>query len=261
MTFTGALNTKGTFKTTLPDKSKVSIKISSKTGATRITITNGTFATALNSKAFVSGTNTRKGVGVVLADAVIATEVLDLATKVSGSRFNLNYRFGSQGKDAGGTFQIVSLRGKDANTFAAADTFRVGFLAMAATGLTAGTGQTNGLNGATSITTRIGTSFTQTLTPSVQQHHGLPFQRQQGWFHQELLVEQQVRQRQAGHRCALRQHHADSRSRELADGGQHLLSAGSRRESWKQSAVHRRTRAAHIRVEEHVHRFAEPLSS
>jgi hypothetical protein len=180
LSFTGNLDRSGNFKTTLPDKSKVTVHVDAKTGKTRVNISQGSFATALNAKAFVNGTDTRKGVGVVLADAVIATEVLDLKTRVSGSRYSLGYRFGNQGKDAGGTFQIISVKGKDSKTFSAADSYNVKFLAMAATGLTAATGQTNGLDGASSITTRIGAFFTQKLTPSGNSSKTFHFRGNQG---------------------------------------------------------------------------------
>src|SRR6185295_5210355 len=45
LAFTGNLDRSGSFKTTLPDKSKVSVHVDAKTGKTRVNISQGSFAT------------------------------------------------------------------------------------------------------------------------------------------------------------------------------------------------------------------------
>jgi hypothetical protein len=164
ISFIGTVGKKGQFSAILADKSKLSVKISSKTGVFTAKISNGNFTAALNAKTFKNGDKTRESLGVVVGDAVAATEVLDFATRVSGTKYSLSYRIGGTGSNAGGSFQIVKARGKDQTGVngAPADTWNINFVAMAPLGM----GATQGISGVSSATVRIGTNFIQKLAVS-----------------------------------------------------------------------------------------------
>jgi hypothetical protein len=163
---TGRLDQNGRFNAVLLDGSKVKIKASPSKGTVDIAISNGTFTAALG---FLPPTPpvpgiTRRAVHVSLGDAVAASEVLDFDTDVNGSRYRLEYRLGRTGTNAGGAFQIVSVKGKDGTTISGqpGDKWKVGFIAAARAGVT--TGGAQGLDAVTAATIRIGTNFSQNLT-------------------------------------------------------------------------------------------------
>lgn len=164
ISFSGTLGKTGQFKALLADKSKLAVKIDAKSGKFSAKISNGTFSSALNAKTFKDGDKTRESLSTVVGDAVAATEVLDFATRVSGSKYSLSYRIGSTGSNAGGSFQIVKARGRDQSGVngAPADSWNVSFVAMAPLAI----GTTQGVNNVTSATVRIGTNFVQKLAVS-----------------------------------------------------------------------------------------------
>jgi hypothetical protein len=159
----GTLNKGGSFRGTLAaDLSKVSMRISPRNGQFTVSISKGSFAGVMNTKSFVAGSNTPEALGVVVGDAVATTEVLGMATKQTGTKTTLTYRLGRAGSNLGGSFQIVSTRGKDAGsaTGIAGDSWNVNFIAMPRLGVAA-TGQ--GVDNVSSAEVNIGTKFFQRL--------------------------------------------------------------------------------------------------
>ena len=110
----------------------------------------------------------RLAIGTVVGDAVAATEVLDFKTKLSGTRYRLSYNLSSQGSNAGGAFQIIRTRGVDtiSATGIGADAWTVAFIAMPRLGVAAPAGSSQGTNNVSSATVRIGSGFSQNLTPT-----------------------------------------------------------------------------------------------
>jgi hypothetical protein len=163
----GRLDNKGRFAAILPDFSKANVKVDHAKGIVNVTISRGTFTKALGFDVTPPkpGT-TRKAVEVSVGDAVSATEVLDFETDVSGSKYTLNYRLGSKGTSAAGGFQLVSVKGKDENTFSGqpGDEWRTKFLAVARSGVTDASGLKQGLTNISGVTVRVGLNFIQTLT-------------------------------------------------------------------------------------------------
>ncbi|HYF52129.1 MAG TPA: hypothetical protein VEJ63_22150 [Planctomycetota bacterium] len=162
---TGKLDGKGTFATTLADGSQVKASISPVSGLLSVTISRGTFATAINAAALVDGQPARRPVQVTIGDAVVTSETLDFETRVGSSRYSLNYALGRQGASAAGAFQIVKVKGADGTTSGGlpGDAWRVNFIAVAPSAIQPV--GTFGLDNVTAVTIRIGQSFVQNLSP------------------------------------------------------------------------------------------------
>jgi hypothetical protein len=162
--FTGRLDERGQYRATLPDDSRVSVKVRGNSGAVDVKITKGTFGALLNASALLTGALTRKVVQVTVGDAVTSSEVLDFETEVDGSKFELNYMYGREGSAPAGAFQIVSVRGKDGFNSGGlpGDAWKVKFMAAARRGVISALGS-QGLDNITAVTIRIGTNFIQPL--------------------------------------------------------------------------------------------------
>jgi hypothetical protein len=159
---TGVLDRRGSFRAKLPDFSRVNMRVSPRTGLFSVNISNGSFSSVMNTTAFKPGANTTEAVGAVVGDAVVATEVLAMATKQDGTKTTLSYRIGRSGSNLGGAFQLVKVRGRDAGSAvgAAGTSWNADFIAMPRLGATAA-GQ--GVDNVSRAQVNIGSKFTQTL--------------------------------------------------------------------------------------------------
>ncbi|MCY3020437.1 MAG: hypothetical protein NTW87_15565 [Planctomycetota bacterium] len=101
--FSCRLDGKGQFSGVLPrDNSKVKVKVNAAKGLLDITISNGSLTAGLEAYDLTDGL-TRRPVQVTVGDAVASSEVLDFKTRVSGARYQLDYRLGRAGR-RGATF-------------------------------------------------------------------------------------------------------------------------------------------------------------
>jgi len=165
--FSGRLNSKGQYAATLDDGSKVSFKVNTAQGLVDVAIKKGSFADALEAFDLVRGLN-RRAVEVTIGDAVGSSEVLDLATSLTGSHYSLSYRLGSgpAGSSAAGVFQVTSVLGKDGTTKSGTvgDSWQVRFLAVPRKDVIDPLGRSQGFSGVSGATVRIGANFTQAIT-------------------------------------------------------------------------------------------------
>lgn len=161
--FSGRLDRKGRFSGELADGSKGKIKVNLKKGSVDISLRAATFDTALDAANLTTPT-ARKAVQVTIGEAVASSEVLDFTSKLSGLSYSLKYNLGRNGGPAAGAFQILSVKGTDSTTQSGlpGDKWNVRFISAPRSGVVSA-GQTQGFDGATALTTRIGANFVQTV--------------------------------------------------------------------------------------------------
>ncbi|HYG75508.1 MAG TPA: hypothetical protein VEK08_10940 [Planctomycetota bacterium] len=166
VSISGRLDQNGRFAGTLRDQSKVNVKVNSGKGSVDVSISKGNFTSGLGfSSTGPTPGLTRLPVQISIGDAVSSTEVLDFETKITGVRYALDYRLGSQGSSAAGSFQLVSVRGKDNTTLSGqlGDSWRAAFVAVPRTAVVDPSGFKQGFDSINSVRVRIGGNFTQTL--------------------------------------------------------------------------------------------------
>jgi hypothetical protein len=162
--YTGTLDSKASYKEKLSDGSQIKVSVSTKTGLLSVQISHGSFGAALDAANLIDGTTTRRPVQISIGDALLSSEVLDFDTRVTSSKYTLNYALGKAGANAGGAFQVKSVKGRDGKTSGgfAGDSWKIGFLCAAAASIN--TTNSPGLDNVTAVTVRIGTSFKQALS-------------------------------------------------------------------------------------------------
>ncbi|MGD0093885.1 MAG: hypothetical protein ABSE73_28585 [Planctomycetota bacterium] len=161
----GRLDNKGRFAGFLPDGIAIAkVKVDTVNGLVNISIRNGSFSSVLNS-ATLSGITLREPVEVTIGDIVAGSEVLDLTVQGYGTRYVLNYSFGSKGSNPAGIFQITRVLGRDGTSLSglAGDSWLVNFLAAPRLAVKDPLGRRQGFDDFTGATVRIGASFQQAL--------------------------------------------------------------------------------------------------
>jgi hypothetical protein len=183
--FSGRLDRHGKFNAVLRNSQQVmgqvAVVVNAKKGTITVNIQSGVFTDAgarldllgFLAKAPAAGL-TRLPVRVTIGDAMVDTEVIDFNTQVSGSRYALDYRLGMEGASDGGGFQIVSVQGKDGNTFSGqpGDAWRAKFLATPRLGVKDPNRLRQGFDNITAVTLRIGSVFEEKLTSANLRNNG-----------------------------------------------------------------------------------------
>ncbi len=123
---------------------------------TRASLTNSLNATGLVNRSFV-----RYGIGLIIAEQLIATDTVEFSAKHVGNKYTLDYSIGKIGAPMGGGFQIFDVRGSDGLDIAGnqGDAWITKFLISPRYGID----DTAGFDNLHDITVRIGSNFTQVL--------------------------------------------------------------------------------------------------
>jgi len=142
----------------------------SRRGVLRGKVSNATLGKSLDAVNILNRGSKRYGVQMVLGELSFSAEVLEFATRKSNDKFAIDYTYAKVGTGLAGTFQLISIAGKDQTTAAGQDgvVWSAKFLAAPRLGIDAN----SGLDGIKSVNVRIGTKFDLNIPVSFLQTSG-----------------------------------------------------------------------------------------
>ncbi len=145
----------------LPDGSQFKAKIDAHKGTLSGSLSKATVAKLLNGASITDRSTSRLGMQFVLSNNVVCADTLEFASRRKGNKIALDYNMSRTGRPLGGTFQILTVVGKDGTTISGTrgDAWNAKFLMIPRFGI-----DTNpGLDSLSSITVRIGQNFVQKI--------------------------------------------------------------------------------------------------
>jgi hypothetical protein len=119
------------------DGSKLKVVVNGHTGQLVGSLTNANLSRLLGADSAVDRSTKRLAVGVFLFSKVLASDVIDFSTRISGNKFAYDFKLGKVGSALGGTFQLLNVKGMDRATVAgeSGDAWAVKFLAVPRAGI------------------------------------------------------------------------------------------------------------------------------
>lgn len=166
-TFSGRFNLKGQVVNSrggpaiFADGSQMKATVNAQTGRVQGTITKATLGKLLDAVNIQNRSLKRYGAGSNICSLLLASNLLEFVTRKSGDKFMLDYNLGKLGSSIGGNFQVLTVKGQDANDVAGnpGDAWSVQFIAVPRFGI-----DTNpGLDAISSVGFRIGANYNQRI--------------------------------------------------------------------------------------------------
>jgi hypothetical protein len=148
-------------KIVLPDGSIFTAKVDPHSGVLSGSLTKATVLKLLNGNSITDRGTARLGMLFVLSNNVLASDLVEFATRRAGNKISMDYKLGKSGRPLAGSFQILSVSGKDAATVSgtSGDIWTTKFMIIPRFGI-----DTNpGLDALSSVTVRIGQNFVQKI--------------------------------------------------------------------------------------------------
>ncbi len=167
-TFEGRFNEKGQVvnqrggPVIFADGARLKASVNSRSGQLRGSISKANLSRPLQAANITEGGTKRVGMGTVLCSAILGADMIEFATRRSGSKYRLDYKLGKIGRPLGGAFQLLSCKGTDRRTISGdeGDIWDAKFLIIPRFGIDANPG----LDALAALGVRIGTRFDQRIS-------------------------------------------------------------------------------------------------
>ena len=147
------------------DGSQMNVTVNPRTGQLKGSVKKATLGKGLDGVNIVNSSTKRFAVGVIISNTIVASDVLEFASRRAGDKFRLDYSLGKLGTPLAGAFHILSVKGTDKTTVSGTngDAWAVKFLAIPRFGIDANAG----VDAISAIGVRIGTRFSQRISSSL----------------------------------------------------------------------------------------------